>query len=182
VKRSGPPQRRTRLARGNSQLKRTEFRRTPGRRGFTAKVPAAKAVKTQRRKDQDPGEFTAAVKLACRTRAGGGEADDACCESCGHWLGRLGGVIQHRRARKSGGCRLRLINSVQNAALQCWPCNDVAEARDDHMNAMGFWLKNGQQPDMTSIMHHGADGGRVVWLAADGTYADGPPAERRVAA
>ena len=60
--------------------------------------------------------FSAAVKLAIRTRAGQGDPNAASCEACGRWLGR-GGEVQHIQARGMGGSRRR--NVVTNGVLLC---------------------------------------------------------------
>lgn len=112
--------------------------------------------------------FSPKVRLQVRTRAGNGDPDDARCEATGVWLGTYGGEIQHRDARGMGGTSDPVTNSIVNAVLLSKEAHRLAESRDDAMNAMGFWLKNGQDPRAEPIMLHGEDGGMAVWLAEDG--------------
>lgn len=177
----GRPLRRTPLARGTAQLSR----KAPLRR-----VPlAVKTAATGKRRKPSPSpakvaEFNPAVKLACRTRAGNGDPDEACCESCGVWVGRYGGIVQHRRARLSGGSRRPIIGSIVNAALQCGTvytgCNGLAEGRDREMKAWGFVLEHGQDPAMTPIVLHSAGGSGIrVWLTRGGSYSVQAPVLER---
>jgi hypothetical protein len=131
------------------------------------------------------GEFTAKVKLQCRTRAGGGEAGNARCESCGCWLGPDGGQIQHRLARGSGGSRNPLVSSLANAALLCGTsvtpsCHGDAESRDPErrMREKGFVILHGEGPEfdprfVAIELHSMFGGGMSVWLAEDGIGDDG---------
>jgi hypothetical protein len=135
--------------------------------------PAREAAgKPQRQARRDTG-FSRAVKLQVRTRAGNGDPDEARCEATGVWLGRYGGEIQHRDARGMGGTSDPVTNSIVNAVLLSAEAHRLAESRDEHMNAAGFWLRNGQDPRTEPIMLHGEDGGVTVWLAADGLGPDG---------
>lgn len=125
-----------------------------------------------------PGEFTGAVRLAVRKRAGNGSADDAMCEACGIWLGRHGGQVQHIAGRGMGGCRDEVINSAANAALLCGTpfdgCHGLATAFDEEMGARGFWLKRAADPRLVPMMlasEHGS--GVMVWRAEDGKGPDG---------
>ena len=129
-------------------------------------------------------EFTPAVRLAVRRRAGRGDEFNAECEACGRWLGLNGGQVQHRLARKSGGRRNPVIRSAANAALLCGTpqslCHGDAESRDPdrEMEAMGFAIPDGNGPRFdprnVPIMLHGKGGGGVtVYLAADGLGPDG---------
>jgi hypothetical protein len=127
-----------------------------------------------------PGEFTAAVRLLIRKRAGRGDVFEAYCESCGAWLGEKGGEFSHRDARGMGGSRDPVVNGPTGGTLACGSgtlrtgCHGACEDRDEHMNAMGFWLRNGQNPRTEPIMLHGkGSGGITVWLAADGLGPDG---------
>ena len=106
----------------------------------------------QQHKPRKHTGFSRTVKLACRARAGNGDAEQARCEACGIWLGRYGGEIQHRKARGSGGTSLGVIDSTVNAALLCGSgamrtgCHGLCEDRDEDMKKRGFWLKAGQDP------------------------------------
>ena len=114
--------------------------------------------------------FSAAVRLAIRERAGGGDVNDARCESCNVWLGRYGGQVQHIVARMIGGSRRR--NNISNGCLLCGNsltgCHGLCEARDEHMRAMGFWRKSTDPP--SPLMLHGEQGGVTVWLDDEGGY------------
>ena len=120
----------------------------------------------KRRTRRDTG-FSPKVKLQARTRAGNGDPDEARCEATGVWLGRYGGEIQHRDARGMGGTSNPVTNSIVNAVLLSKEAHRLAESRDAHMNAMGFWLRNGQDPRTEPIRLHG---GGTAWLAPDGRY------------
>jgi len=74
-------------------------------------------------------------------------------------------------ARGMGGCKDPLINSAANCALLCRRCHDLAEARDPHMEAAGFWARQGTDPRMVPMMlasEHGS--GILVWRSMDGRY------------
>jgi hypothetical protein len=49
-------------------------------------------------------------------------------------------------------------------------CHGLAEARDKHMHAAGWWLASWQNPASEPVMLHGSDGGQTVFLGADGDY------------
>lgn len=132
----------------------------------------------QPRKPRKHTGFSRPVKMAVRVRAGNGDAEQACCESCGIWLGRYGGEIQHRKARGMGGTLLGLIDSIVNASLLCGSgamrtgCHGLCEDRDEGMNGRGFWLKSGQDP-VTESIRHGSRG--KVYLLLNGTYGSPEP-------
>lgn len=123
--------------------------------------------------------FSAAVKLACRTRAGGGSAEDALCEACGRWLGRHGGQVHHRINRQMGGSRFR--NTIVHAALLCGDpftgCHGAATRLSGRMKAMGFVLLSTQDPAAEPVMLHGEQGGATVWLTKDGRYSAARPGD-----
>ena len=130
----------------------------------------------QRKAPRDTG-FPRPVKLAIRARAGNRDPEAAECESCGTWLGRYGGEIQHRSARGAGGCRDEVINGPANGALLCRRCHRICEGRDEHMgmDGAGFWIKHGTTPEFdprcVSVMWHvRAGSGVTVWLGEDGEY------------
>jgi hypothetical protein len=110
------------------------------------------------------------TKLAIRTRAGNGDPDDARCEATGVWLGRYGGEIQHRNARRAGGSRLR--NNIANGALLSGEAHRLAEARDPHMHEAGFWLLSTEDALQVPILLAGQDGGMQVWLDDSAHYVD----------
>lgn len=114
--------------------------------------------------------FSPAVKLAVRARAGSGDVDAACCESCGIWLGRYGGEIQHVCARGMGGSLL--ANGVGNGALLCGnsldkkTCHGRCEARDPVMRRRGFWRRS--TDPVKPIDLHGL--GHLFFLTDSGLY------------
>jgi hypothetical protein len=122
-----------------------------------------------------PGEFTPKVKLMIRTRAGHGDPFDACCESCGVFIGETGGEFSHRDPRGMGGSRNPVTNGPANGTLACGSgalktgCHGRCEVKDPDMHAMGFWLEEGEDPRTTPIMWHGAGSGVQLFLAPDGT-------------
>ena len=118
--------------------------------------------------------FSPAVKLLTCTRAGHGDPDMAMCEACGTWVGQHEGEHQHIVARGMGGCKLAVINSAANDALLCRRCHRLAESRDPHMEAAGFWARQGADPRLLPMMLGGAGGsGITVWRAEDGKGPDG---------
>jgi len=121
-----------------------------------------------------PLGFSAAVKLAVRTRSGGGDPYEAVCEACGAWLGLDGGQFQHIVARGMGGNGDPVINGAANAALLDGTpqsgCHGAAEAGEEEMR--GFWLPFGADPRTEPMRLHD---GRLVWRSQDGRYLDEPP-------
>jgi hypothetical protein len=118
--------------------------------------------------------FPARVKLLVRIRAGQGDADDACCESCALHLGRYGGQVQHIIARGMGGTTRPVLSTAANGALLCGltpqdpdGCHFRAESRDAGMRARGFWLEQGSDPALEPMTLHS---GVVVWRSEDGSY------------
>lgn len=146
--------------------------------GFTVTIHDGGAERVTPLKPQPKATgFPAAVKLAARARAGGGDPEVACCEACGLWLGRYRGEIQHRAARGMGGSSLGVINSIVNAAVLCGSgalrtgCHGLCEDRDRDMQARGFWLESGQDPVTEPIaLASGHGSGVTVYLLLDGTY------------
>jgi hypothetical protein len=172
--RSPMPARAKPMDRGRGLAARTGLRRGKP----LAQVSAKRAAAPKRTPRKDTG-FSPAVKLAIRTRAGNGDPDQARCEATGVWLGRYGGEVQHRVARLSGGRGRKApwwFRTAANGALLSRAAHRLAEARDGHMHAAGFWLTSTQDATAEPIMLHDSSGGGVtVWLAADGTYAFQPP-------
>ena len=152
----------------------------PRGKGFRS-LSVLKTVTPMRRsapkhsRPKDTG-FSTAVKLAVRTRAGNGDPDQARCEATGVWLGPDGGEVQHRVARLSGGRGRKApwwFSTAANAALLSREAHRLAEARDEHMRAAGFWLTSTQDATAEPVMLHDASdgGGLTVWLTPDGGYA-----------
>jgi hypothetical protein len=123
--------------------------------------------------------FSARVKLLVRVRAGNGEIEDAACESCGCWLGRYGGQIQHIIARGMGGTSRPVLGTAANGALLCGltpqdadGCHFAAESRDAGMRERGFWLPRDSDPALEPMTLHT---GAVVWRSETGSYLFEPP-------
>jgi hypothetical protein len=119
--------------------------------------------------------FSAVTRLAIRTRAGGGDPEQARCEQGWEFLGLHGGEYQHRRARGRGGSRDPLTNTCANGVLLCHEHHAIAESRDRESNEAGFWLWSWQSPLAEPILLAGADGGIRVWLSEDGAYSTTAP-------
>ncbi len=132
--------------------------------------------------------FSSRVRKLVRTRAGGGFAEQACCESCGIWLGDHGGQLQHRLARGSGGSKDPVVSSAANAVLLCGTaqslCHGLAESRDPKygMEARGFVIRHGKGPEFDPRYVKVVLLGDVEqWLSVDGRYLDEPPIEEEAA-
>jgi hypothetical protein len=175
------------------RVKRTTLARvTPlkARKGLSRKTPLRAAGigrASENRAAREPGKtglkrprrqtgFSPAVRKSVRVRAGDR------CEACGIWLPPGYGQIQHRLARKAGGRHggMRVLaSSIQNAALLCGTsvsgCHGLAESRDVHMHGMGFWLEEGENPELVPVMLHGEYGGVTVWLTGAGGYSTAAP-------
>ena len=175
------------FASGGNGLARTTFARTanqgkyPGPPGSDLRVTeVAQPGQTSRRRETG---FSRSVKLAVRKRAGNGDIEQAACECCGVWLGRYGGQVHHRLNRGMGGSKLR--NGIQNAALLCGTPDDLDTCHgkatrapvSSRMYAMGFCLKDGQDPTAEPLMLHGEQGGVLVRLTPDGAYEPARPGE-----
>lgn len=133
-----------------------------------------------------PGEFSPAVKLAVRKRAGHGDPHEALCEGCGVKLGIDGGQVHHRVNRGAGGCRDEIVNSCAGALLLCGTpltgCHGAATDQELHLrdDAAGFWIRHGTTPEFdprnVGVMLYAlgkGNGGAPVFLAADGRGPDG---------
>lgn len=125
--------------------------------------------------------FPARVKLQVRKRAGDGEAESACCEACGQWLGRYGGQVQHVVARGMGGTSNPVLSTAANGALLCGltpqdpdGCHYLAESRHREMRDRGYWLPQGSDPRAVPMTLHT---GAVAWRAEDGSYLFRAPGE-----
>jgi hypothetical protein len=170
--------RRTALRPGSRLTSRTEL--SPGKPIGRSKAEPGTRTANRGTGRKDTG-FSPAVKLAIRTRAGGGNPDEAGAECCGIHLGRHGGEIQHIIARGSGGTSRPEISRVINGALMCLPHHAEAEKRLPKWYDRGFWRKNAETPGMVPLEMHGADGGVTRYLTPDGGYSEFPPAERGAA-
>ena len=124
--------------------------------------------------------FSPRVRELVRTRAGNGYPEQACCESCGIWLGETGGEHQHRVARGAGGCKDAVINGPTNCALMCYVCHRRAESRkpEYRMEARGFVIRHGNGPEFDPRFVPLVLLGDVEqWLSEDGRYLDEAPIE-----
>ena len=124
-------------------------------------------------------EFSPAVRLLIRKRAGGGDPAEACCEACLIWLGEHGGQIQHIKARGMGGSRDPQLGSPVGGALLCGTpasgCHGLCEAWDPGMYAAGFWIRFAEVLGAKPVRVGVRTGNWVErWLLADGTYGDEP--------
>jgi hypothetical protein len=118
------------------------------------------------------------VKLMIRKRAGNGDPAEALCESCGAYLGRLLGEVQHIVARGAGGTSLIVLNGAANGALLCgsaaWRsgCHGVAESRDADMGLKGFFILYRKDPRLVPMTLFD---GREVYRSENGLYLESAP-------
>ena len=148
--------------------------------GVHVRVPKTAAVPPLRLTGS-PGrcraaEFSPAVKLKVRTRAGAGDAAMARCEHCGAFLGESSGEFQHIVARGMGGSRNPLLGTAANAVLLCPFSHRKAESRSREMRELGFWAPQGTDPRTIPMMLSSQYGsGRLVWRSPTGEYLLKPP-------
>jgi hypothetical protein len=87
------------------------------------------------------------------------ERDDYTCACCGHSILYGQYSLQHRNARGMGGTSDPAINSPANLVTLCGSattpgsCHLLCEQRDGSLQALGFWLKTGQDPATTPVAH-----------------------------
>ena len=144
-------------------------------KGITRKPARRRATSTSHHK----AEFSPAVRLLIRKRAGNGCTEDARCEACLVWLGEHGGQIQHIKARGTGGSRDPELGSPVGGALLCGTnetgCHGLCEARDRGMYAAGYWIKFAEVLGAKPVRVGWRTGTWTPqWLLADGTYGGGP--------
>lgn len=152
---------------------------------LTRRAPLAGRKGQSRRGDERslPRRQTAfpdVVKLACRTRAGQGDAQTAACEACGQWLGLDGGEVRPRLGHDLSTCAPGVVSGPANAVLLCgsvFPlsgCAGRAWSLDPAMQARGFLIRaRTQQNDPTRVPVKLAspDAAEVtVWLTEDAGY------------
>ena len=159
--------RRTRLA------QRTPLRSDPQRTAEWVQASRTPIVRTSGLPRVGAGRLEAAgagtVKSAARK---GGAGSSARAES---FPPDVAALID---ARGMGGTSDPVTSSIVNAVLLSTGAHRLAESRDEHMNAMGFWLRNGEDPALTPIMLHSEHGsGVTVWLGTDGQYHTNGPQE-----
>jgi hypothetical protein len=121
-------------------------RRTP-LRVMSAKR-AALMPKARRPKDTGPDRATRGLVL---------ERDDYSCFCCGRPVIGKDHSLQHRDARGMGGSSDPTVNSPANLITllgsATTECHGRVERflRDD--NVKGYWLKSGQKPEETPVLH-----------------------------
>ena len=173
MKQTPMPPRKAPMARGKGLAQGKPLARTRPLRS------AAPAQKRATGSGHHEAEFSPAVRLMIRTRAGHGDIDNACCEACLTWLGEHGGQIQHIKARGMGGSRDPELGSPVGGALLCGTpmsgCHGLCEAWDPGMYAAGFWIRFAERLGAKPIRAGWRTGTWTErWLLADGTYGDGP--------
>jgi len=163
---SGPGVKRTTLKRRTRLLRRSGRRRKTPRRAT---------------------KFRDSVQLACRTRAGHGDARDAACEACGKQLGLYRGQVMPRLAYDSGACARQILRSPANGILLCgsvFPlsgCRARTWAMDPEMEERGFRIRPGADPEhnpqhVPVLLPNLAGPLITVWFTPDGTYSREDPA------
>jgi hypothetical protein len=170
VNRSAPMRRSPLPQRSKPLVAKTPLRTNADISLSNRRVPRRAEGAPDRAARKSPAEtgFSAKDRLLIRTRAGNGDPAMARCEATGVFLGLHGGEIQHIQARGMGGSRRR--NNVGNGALLAPAAHALAESRDEHMHAMGFWRYSYEPPG--PVMLHGQDGGVLVGLDDEGHYLD----------
>ncbi len=124
------------------------------------------------------------VALAVRTRAGYRTPESARCEACGVPLGLKGGMVLPRAgdagmaAATPGDAVLMCTGADLAGAAEYAGCADRVKRLDPLMEAMGFALREGQDPLMEPVRLHGT---ATLWLAQDGTYLLAEPRIARAA-
>jgi 5-methylcytosine-specific restriction endonuclease McrA len=129
-------------------------RRTPLRR--TAELPRTGRLR-RRRLHADP--VWCSVRVGVFSRSGGR------CERCGGWLTVLW-QAHHRKLRSAGGQA-----SACNAVALCRRCHRTVHSQPATSTAAGWIVPASGDPARVPVWLHD---GRVVLLAADGTYTDAP--------
>jgi hypothetical protein len=116
------------------------------------------------------------------------ERDGHACVCCGRSIYGQRYSLQHRRARKAGGSRLRWIDQPQNLVTVCGSATSpdgchfqVMESRDPLRDAqtLGYVISEWPQLDPKFIPVHVVTEFQTakVWLTPGGGLADYPPAE-----
>lgn len=150
-------------------------------------LPRARRSGRERTMPRRAAGFPGAVQLACRTRAGQGDARAAACEACGKPLGLYGGEVRPRLAYDTGACAPRVLSGPANGVLLCGSvvplsgCRARAWAMDPEMEARGFRIRPGSGPEhdpqrVPVLLASLAGPGITAWLRPDGTYSyEDPP-------
>jgi len=174
MNRTGPPQRRTELARGGPIC-----RGQPGPRPGALLALVDSAVPA--------GQLVVATRAPARYTGPPGEVRDLCyarqdglCGGCGKpvppgtWRS-----LQHRVARMAGG---RLDPAANEPSNLVWlhgsatspGCHLLCEQRDERMHERGLWLRSWQDPEREPVVLWD---GRTVWLTRDGQALDYDPTD-----
>lgn len=112
--------------------------------------------------------FGVDVQRAVRLRA-----SDS-CEACGVPLDGSGAfltVVGYTREPLPEA----VMASAANAVLVCRPCQELTEARDPWMEALGFSHSRGNDPRLEPMVIPGRRGIMKVWRGTDGLYHCEPP-------
>jgi 5-methylcytosine-specific restriction protein A len=149
-------------------------RRTPLARGGPLKRTSGRPKRAR-----DTGPTKTARDLVWE-RAGGR------CELCGGSLAGMRGFSRHhRRPRRMGGSRLPDTNSAANILLVCGSatspdgCHHRIESNRTQAYAEGLLLHADQDPAEIPVLINNPTRSawpQLVWLTADGTYSEEPPA------
>jgi hypothetical protein len=141
VKRGGRLQRRTPLAAGKPLARKTPLREVSLKR-------AASSGKSARPRDTGPDRTTRELVL---------ERDDWACFCCGKTILGHDYSLQHRDSRGMGGSKNPLKNSPANLITllgsATTECHGRVEGRRTADNVAGYWLKTGQEPADTPVLH-----------------------------
>lgn len=141
MKRGGRLQRRTRLTAKTGLTRRTPLREVSPKR-------AASSGKPTRPRDTGPDRATRALVL---------ERDDWRCFCCGTPILGQPYSLQHRDSRGMGGSKNPLKNSPANLITllgsATTDCHGRVEQRHAADNVAGYWLKTGQDPAATPVLH-----------------------------
>lgn len=142
MKRGGRLARRTRLVARKGLERRTQLRQVSPKRAQSAgKAPGPRAT--------GPDRTTRELVL---------ERDDYRCFCCGTPISGRQFSLQHRDARGMGGSKDPLKNSPANLIVLLGSatsphCHRRVEQRHDADNIAGYWLKTGQVPADTPVLH-----------------------------
>jgi hypothetical protein len=137
----GRLERRTPLTASKPLVRRTPLREVSAKR-------AASSGKPTRPRDTGPDRATRQLVL---------ERDDWSCFCCGTPIIGRDYSLQHRDSRGMGGSKNPLKNSPANLITllgsATTECHGRVEGRHAADNVVGYWLKTGQIPADTPVLH-----------------------------
>jgi 5-methylcytosine-specific restriction enzyme A len=150
------------IARGSSELKRTPLERKTWLQASTGRLRQAATPRREPKPKPAPRNTdpTAAVKRTVKARAG------MCCERCGVSVAAYGFVIHHRRPRAMGGTTRPDTNLPPNLLLLCAPCHGEVESSRQISFDQGWLVRAEHDPAVCPVWIAGR--GRVL-LRADGS-------------